>query len=589
MRTWQKHEIVLTAERDFANPYTDVDVWVDLKGPGFEKRCYGFWYGGRTFRVRVTATAPGEWRWRSGSEPSDPGLDGRTGSFTASAWTADEKRRNICRRGFVRATPNGHAFQHADGTPFFLLADTWWSASTFRYPLGEDGSEHPHGPDMTLQDALRYRAAQGYNGIAVIAAFPAWANDGRPTDLVAPDGTCLRSAWTQAGTDSAKDMHDESGNRPFRFPGRVPGFEGVFPDVDRPVPAYFQHLDRTIDCMNAHGFIPFVEVARRDTGQAWKKYHDWPDSYARYVQYVWSRLQANNCLLSPIHYDWRECTISTAGWNEAANLVIERYGPPPFGQPVGCNSDGSSLRNFGHVDSAGWLSFHQIGNRRTHESHRLLGEQFYAEPPVPSINGEPYYEGWHQGPQAPAGSAEGARNCRGAIYGSVLSGAFGGHIYGAEGLWAGDVEPEAEHRWWESLKWPSGAQMQHCRTFLLSEGKSYRELVPDAACVTPSRSGDTDTYLGWAYCARTESRDLLFLYFEEECPHATVGELPPEAEYHGAWFDPRKGVWLPEEVGALRVDRGGELTLPPYPGGARSAADDWALVLSLGRPAAGKE
>jgi hypothetical protein len=582
VRVWEKVEVCLEAEGAWPNAYTDVRCWVDLKGPGFSRRCYGFWDGGRTFRVRVTATGPGLWRWVSGSEPRDPGLAGHTGSFTATAWTEDEKGENPCRRGFIRATANGHAFQHADGTPFFLLADTWWSASTFRYPLAGDDRAHATGPHMSLQDALRYRARQGYNSIAVIAAFPAWANDGRPADLVAGDGTCVRSAWRQAGTDSAKDMHDEAGNRAFCFPGRVPGCEDVFPDVDRPVPAYFQHLDRKIDCMNAQGFVLFVEVARRDVGQAWKGHYDWPESYARYVQYVWSRLQANNCLLSPIHYDWRECTIATDDWNAAVNLVIERYGPPPFGQPVGCNCDGSSLHNFGHVDLARWLSFHQIGNRRTHQSHELLPEQFHTAPPVPSVNGEPYYEGWHQGPQAPVGSEEAARNCRGAIYGSVLSGALGGHIYGAEGLWAGDVEPEAAHRWWESLTWPSGGQMQHCRAFVFSAGARYQDLVPDAACVVPSRTGDPDTYLGWAYCARTASRDLLLLYFEAGCPRAKLTGLPPGAVYSAAWFDPRRGEWLAEAM-TVGADATGTAALPPFPCGQDSSLRDWALSLSLER------
>jgi len=28
-----------------------VDVWVQLKGPGFDKRCYGFWDGGLVLPV----------------------------------------------------------------------------------------------------------------------------------------------------------------------------------------------------------------------------------------------------------------------------------------------------------------------------------------------------------------------------------------------------------------------------------------------------------------------------------------------------------------------------------------------------------
>ena len=70
LHVWEKQELVFQPARNFANPYTDVTVWVDLTGPGFNKRVYGFWNGGNEFRVRVVATAPGTWRWRSGSEPA---------------------------------------------------------------------------------------------------------------------------------------------------------------------------------------------------------------------------------------------------------------------------------------------------------------------------------------------------------------------------------------------------------------------------------------------------------------------------------------------------------------------------------------
>jgi hypothetical protein len=113
---WEKVEITLRAEKAYANPYTEVEVWIDLKGPGFEKRCYGFWDGGGTFRVRVLATAPGEWSWKSGSAPADPGLAGKSGSFTAIAWTDMEKDENPCRRGMLKRSANGHAFEYAGGS-----------------------------------------------------------------------------------------------------------------------------------------------------------------------------------------------------------------------------------------------------------------------------------------------------------------------------------------------------------------------------------------------------------------------------------------------------------------------------------------
>ena len=87
---WEKQEVTLTAAGSYKNPYTDVTVWVHLTGPGFDKRVYGFWDGGQTFRVRVVATALGEWKWTSGSSPEDDGLSGKSGSFAALAATLAE-------------------------------------------------------------------------------------------------------------------------------------------------------------------------------------------------------------------------------------------------------------------------------------------------------------------------------------------------------------------------------------------------------------------------------------------------------------------------------------------------------------------
>ncbi len=594
VRVWERVELTFHAANPYANPYTNVEVWVDLKGPEFERRCYGFWDGGDVFRVRVLAIRPGQWNWRSGSNQKDSGLNGQQGGFTAKEWSEPDKAAVPTRRGFIRPTANGHAFEYADGTPFLLLGDTWYAAATDRFKWNDDDRERPLGPEAGFKDYLRLRRSQGFNSVAIIAAFQNWANDGQPWEIWLDKNTDLgvRSAWVDQGEIAnrrprdqwhAKDMSNEGG-RAFLFPGRVPGYEQVFPDVDRLNPGYFKFMDRKIDYLNAQGFIPVIEVARRDLTSCWAKFGDWPDSYSRYVQYVWSRYQANNCLYSPVHYDWPAMTATTRQLNAAANRVIEKFGPPPFGTLASCNASVSSLLNFGGPDENRWLTFHQTGNLREHDAYWYLTEIYHATPARPALNGEPYYSGMADKRYSPPykygapGGTEADDLCvRSGIYGSFLSGGFAGHIYGAEGIWGADIEPGSSPSMGEAFQWSSAGQMQHLKTFALSEGRRYQELVPDANLVSPNSTAQTKSYAGWAYCARTPARDFFLAYFEKGCPNRSlVRGAVPQATYTAEWFDPRAGQWSKAGNGRLKANVWGWITLPDFP-----ADNDWGLKLKL--------
>jgi hypothetical protein len=584
VHVWEKVDVKLTATNSYKNPYKDVTIWVDLKGPGFQKRCYGFWDGGNTFRVRITATTPGKWSWKSGSEPSDPGLEGVKGTFSAIGWTEKQKIENPSRRGMILSSSNGHAFQYADGTPFFLIGDTWWATPSYRFRWRDDDTIRTLGPKAGFKEFVAFRRKQEYNCVAILAALPNWQNDDKPAKIKTEDGTILRVAWGQAGTNSAKSMTDENGHNAFLFPGKIPGYESYFPDVERIDPEYFQSLDKKIDYLNAQGFVPFIEISRRDIGQAWKKYYPWPESYVRYIQYIWSRYQANICMFSPIHFDYDQETIPASDWNSAANKVIDDYGHPPFGTSTGTNPTGSSLKNWGHTDKARWLTFHQIGNIRTHDSYSLLTEIFNTPSPVPGINGEPYYDGMEN---EEGGSEEAALRCRSAMYGSVLSGGLGGHIYGAGGwnggIWSGEVEAASKNPMWKDFLWPSGGQMQFLKSFILSAGKRYQDLVPCTDKIKPNQSAGAKVNSGWAYGAATPKHDLMLLYFEKNCPKATVAGLKPKTNYAARWFDPRNGKWI-SFVGPLVVDDSGQITLPPFPDKTNQSGMDWALKLTLLKP-----
>ncbi len=580
---WEKQEVTLSAARSYANPYTDVTVWVDLTGPGFQKRVYGFWDGDNVFRVRVVATAPGTWRWRSGSSPADPGLAGKSGSYTAVDWTAEEKKANPLRRGFLRPTKNGHALEYADGTPYFAVGDTWYSLGTNRFRWYDDDEERPIGPSAGFKDYVRYRKAQGYNWVNVISAFPNWATDGAPWKIVMnnPEKTAVRSAWLEFGTGSAKNMENEGG-RPFLFPGKVPGYENIYPDVDRINPAYFRYLDRKIDYLNQLGFVPFIEASRRDASSCWKKYYSWPDSYARFVEYVWSRYHANNAVLSPVHLDIISESIGPVEFLEAISMVMKKYGPPPFGSLLSANANPSTLENWGE-DS--WVTLHQIGNMREHNNYWYLTEIFRLSPPRPGLNGEPYYAGYKDarsfGPSgykygAEGGTAKDDQYVRSSMYGSLLSGGLAGHVYGAEGIWGADIEPAADTKMWDAFQWRSGAQMQFLRDFALSIGKRYQDLVPDADLVSPNKTQVLRGYEGWAYCARTADKKIFMAYFEGGGQKSQIRGASLNSTYRAEWFDPKNGKWSDAGSGAVHASHIGIIDVPAFP-----SESDWALRLQL--------
>jgi hypothetical protein len=581
VHVWEKQELTFTALNRYKNAYTDVVVWVDLIGPGFNKRIYGFWYGDQEFRLRILATAPGIWTWKSGSSPDDPGLAGKNGSFISVAWTETEKNENPLRRGFLRASSNNHALNYADGTPFLAIGDTWYSLGTNRFRWYDDDKERQIGPAAGFKDYVRYRKAQGYNWLNVIAAFPNWITDGKSWHIVMDDSakTTVRSAWLEFGTGSAKNM-DNEGGRPFFFPGKVPGYEDAFPDMDRINPEYFKYLDRKIDYLNANGFIPFIEVSRRDAGLCWYKYYGWPDSYARFIQYVFSRYQANNAVLSPIHLDIIDETVSPDDYTAAVLMLEKKFGPPPFGTLLSANANPSTLENWGD-DS--WVTLHQTGNMREHDNYWYLTEIFNMKNPKPALNGEPYYAGYRdaRGPGsanytrgATGGSERDDAFVRSGIYGSFLSGGFSGHVYGAEGIWGADIEPTAPVHMWDAFQWPSGAQMQYLRTFAFSIGKRYQELVPLVDLVSPNKTQVTLGYEGWAYCARTDDKQIFLAYFEKGCPQSQIRGAKLNSSYNAQWFNPRNGTWLDAGEGKVLANKIGIIALPNFPSDA-----DWGLRL----------
>ncbi len=593
---WELQEIELHSSRSHTNPYVDVEAWIELNGPDFKNRVYGFWDGGNIYRVRFVATRAGDWSWRSGSnQPHDPGLNGKTGRFTARDWTAEEKRANPNRRGFLKPSANGHALVYADGTPFFLLGDTWLGAVTWRLPLTEAPAEagYEAAPGTNFQQAVALRKRQGFNSVSMIAAFPTWAMDQYPNTYADKNGVFYRNAWEEFGVmvpgdkPTAKAMHDERGYRPFEI---LPDREGL-PDYDRVVPQFFQSLDRKMQFLNDQGFIPMLETIRRDVAPPWKAYFNFDESFSRFVQYMVARYGAYNMIFSKVHFDiyLPNLSLTAEEFNQALNYHFKKYGRMPFGQPVTSLIDHATDTTFGTGEKAPWITMHSVGNKpRDHGIYPAMERQFKLSPAMPTADLEPHYTGWVHGnnvvngEQAESGSDRDNYFSRAQMYGCVLSGGLAGHVHGTG---AYDVTSASEPRggrpfFWEALGYKSAEFMRGLGNFVLSEGARYRDLELASDSLEPRKArGSSEQGLdGWSFMMRTPARDLALLYFENKAERPRSSGWKPNTRYRFSWYDPRAGAW--GQAMELESDSAGVLALPAFPEGGKVASTDWAAKIT---------
>jgi hypothetical protein len=577
---WEMKELSFSAENTYENAYTEVSFWIDLTGPDFNKRVYGFWDGGLTFRVRVVATAPGEWSWTSGSnQEDDKGLHQKSGSFTATSWTPEEILDNPNRRGFIRATANGHAFEYADGTPFFLSSDTWLAAGSWRLPYSgvDPGEDYQPGPGITFEGLIQYLKKRDYNSINFVACYPNWDMDGKPWRMIDKWGVMIRSSWQKWGMKTSdgdwlcKDMQDEFGNKPFEMSEEIP----YCADYNRIIPAYFQSLDKKMQYMSDEGFTPFFEPMRRDHYHTWQAYFNFKESYPRYLQY------------SGMHLDGEMGPSELDTVNQTLTDHMEKYGPPPFGQPVSALIEGTTLIKLGHADDCPWLNMHSAGNSRArdHGVGPLLEEMFSLDPPYPIANLEPRITGWAGRSNKPAGELPPTYSprdnyfTRASMYGSVLSGALAGHTHGSLGYdctTTGEFGGDGGHKYiWESLQVESNSYMQHLRKFILSEGARYQDLELASTDLQPQKAEGShpEGLDGWSFMMRTGDKRFALLYFEHDAVLPELNNMLPRTKYIFEWYYPVQGIWSGKEY--LTTDSKGRMKLPGMP----NPETDWAAKL----------
>ncbi len=161
---WARFEITLKSSRSYSNPLRDAEVRVLFVSPlGETNRVYGFWDGGKTWRVRYQPSFAGRWTYYTMcSDTANSGLHEQRGEFLCTAPKGGDR---FSVHGPIQVARGDQHFEHADRTPFLWLGDAAWNAAAKSAPA--DWAEY-----------VKTRAGQKFN--VVQWKLPAAAYTGRP-------------------------------------------------------------------------------------------------------------------------------------------------------------------------------------------------------------------------------------------------------------------------------------------------------------------------------------------------------------------------------------------------------------------------
>lgn len=124
---WGRFEQTFKSSFRYENPLQQCELRAVFVSPiGETNTVFGFWDGGRTWRLRFSPDLPGRWTYHTYcTDAANTGLYNQSGEFLCTSPTGQDRFEQ---HGPVRIARDHLHFEHADGTPFFWLADVAWNA-----------------------------------------------------------------------------------------------------------------------------------------------------------------------------------------------------------------------------------------------------------------------------------------------------------------------------------------------------------------------------------------------------------------------------------------------------------------------------
>jgi hypothetical protein len=542
---WGVFEASFTSVQPTENPLQDMELRVTFRSPTKRvQTVQGFWDGATTWRVRFSPEELGEWTFTTSAIPaSDSGLHGQKGTFRVV--TAKGATR-FDHHGPVRVSRNRRFLEHADGAPFFWLADTGWNAALLSTPEEFD-------------DYVAQRSRQRF--------------------------TAVQWVTTQWRASPGGDRLNE-----LAYTGR----ERIAIN-----PQFFQRLDAKVNKLNQAGLLSASVLLWAIAGGSDPTVNpgvSLPEDQAiKLAQYMVARWQGNDVLwILPGDGDYRG--EKAEKWKRIGRAV---FSPSATGSGQAHSTDSGEAHSTGsgqalaahapvvlHPGGMQWvlrefqqepwldIQGYQSGHGDDEKTLRWMTEgppakDWTMEPARPFINLEPPYEN-HLAYQSRTRIAP--LTVRRAVYWSLLNAPTAGVTYGGHGVWGWDdgTKPPTDHAgsgiplpWKEALVMPGGEQMAHVASLFTSIDFWRLRPTPDVLAEQPGK----EAAARFIAAAGSDRRDLLVVYTPEVRTIAIKSEELPRGR--ATWHNPRTG-----ELTSARGLRDGAVVRFEAP-----SDGDWVLVV----------
>jgi len=514
-----------TSGKPYADPFNQVELDVIFTHEqGGEWRVPAYWAGGQEWRVRFGPPAVGTYTYRTAcSDEGNPDLHGQTGTLQAAPY---EGQNPLLQHGPVRVSADHTYLEHADGTPFFWLGDTWWMGFCKRLGWPED-----------FQRLTADRVQKGFTVVQIVA--------GLYPDMPAYDPR----GFNEAG-------------HPWE------------PEYARIRPAYFDMADIRLQWLVRSGIVPCV-VACWGYHLPWlgidKIKQHWRNLVARYSAYpvVWC-LAGEGAMPYYLAEDKQAArTAQVEGWTDLGRYLraIDPYQRPVTIHPT------DSARNQVTDDSVLDLDMLQTGHggyasiANTVEKVRAAVER---QPHMPVIEGEVNYEGILEGSR---------QEIQRIVFWTCLLQGAAGFTYGANGIWQVNTEdvpygPSPHGASWGNTPWTEAYRLPGSGQIAL--GKRLLERYPwwrfEYHQEWVEAAASAENYMG-AYAAGIPGQ-VRVIYFPQPLgpwgrPQYVQG-LEPGVTYRAFFWNPATG----QEHDLGIVAPGERYQVPVAP-----IIQDWILVL----------